>query len=131
MGGNENSPFEMNRNDKGDWTVTVPALVPGFHYYWFSVDGFAANDPGSETFYGYSKEVRGIEVPDSKGDFYVVADVPHGEVRARWYYSRVSASCGARWFTRLPIAIGRLSDVRSCTSSTAWAKASARGRKGV
>ncbi len=54
-------PYEMTRDEKGVWTVTTPPVVPGFHYYWLLVDGFAANDPSSETFYGYAKESSGIE----------------------------------------------------------------------
>src|SRR5512142_2819715 len=31
--------IDMSRDDKGTWTVTVGPAVPGFHYYWFLVDG--------------------------------------------------------------------------------------------
>jgi enterochelin esterase-like enzyme len=83
-------PYEMVRDDKGVWSVTTPPAVPGFHYYWLLVDGFAANDPSSETFYGYGKESSGIEVPEKGVDFYDVKDVPHGEVRISWYRSKVT-----------------------------------------
>jgi enterochelin esterase-like enzyme len=95
-GGNDNGlgkgPYEMVRDEKGVWTVTTPPAIPGFHYYWLRVDGFASNDPSSRTFFGWSKECSGIEVPDKTQDFYDVKDVPHGELRVRWYYSRVTAS---------------------------------------
>jgi enterochelin esterase-like enzyme len=95
-GGDDNGlgkgPFEMTRDEKGFWTVTSPPAVPGFHYYWLLVDGFSANDPASQTFFGWNKECSGIEVPDRMTDFYDLKDVPHGEVRARWYYSRTTAS---------------------------------------
>src|SRR5262249_20746538 len=38
-------PFVMQRDDSGVWTVTTPPAVPGFHYFWFLVDGVAVNDP--------------------------------------------------------------------------------------
>ena len=48
-GGDDNGlgkgPYDMVRDEKGVWTVTIPPAVPGFHYYWLSVDGFPANDP--------------------------------------------------------------------------------------
>jgi enterochelin esterase-like enzyme len=83
-------PYEMTRDEKGVWTVTTPPAVPGFHYYWLVVDGFAANDPSSETFYGYGKESSGIEVPEKGVDFYDVKDVPHGEIHIAWYHSKVT-----------------------------------------
>src|SRR5215469_533312 len=83
-------PYEMERSDDGNWTVTIPPAVPGFHYYWLVVDGVAVNDPGSETFFGYGKPTSGVEVPEKGVDFYDAKDVPHGEVRAFWYHSRVT-----------------------------------------
>jgi enterochelin esterase family protein len=56
------------------------------------VDGFPANDPSTQTFFGWNKESSGIEVPDPTLDFYDIKDVPHGEVRARWYYSKVTGA---------------------------------------
>ena len=86
------APYDMVRDEKGVWTVTIPPAVPGFHYYWFSVDGFATNDPATFTFFGYNKESSGIEVPDKTLDFHEVKDVPHGDVRAHWYYSKTTAA---------------------------------------
>jgi enterochelin esterase-like enzyme len=84
-------PFDMVKDEKGVWTVTVGPAVPGFHYYWLSVDGFAANDPGSQTFFGWNKDSSGIEIPEKGVDFYEPKDIPHGEVRVRWYYSNITA----------------------------------------
>jgi len=83
-------PFNMERGEKGIWTVTTPPAVPGFHYYWLLVDGVAVNDPMSETYFGYGKQTSGVEVPEKGVDFYEIQDVPHGEVRAFWYYSKVT-----------------------------------------
>jgi enterochelin esterase-like enzyme len=72
--------------------VTTPPAVPGFHYYWLLVDRAAVNDPGSETYFGYGKQSSGIEIPEKGADFYDAKDVPHGEVRARWYHSQVTGA---------------------------------------
>jgi enterochelin esterase-like enzyme len=83
-------PFAMERSPEGVWTVTTPPTVPGFHYYWLIVDGVPVNDPSSETFFGYGKQSSGVEVPEKGVDFYDIKDVPHGEVRALWYHSKVT-----------------------------------------
>jgi enterochelin esterase-like enzyme len=84
-------PWDMERGEDGVWTVTSPSVVPGFHYYAFIVDGVQVNDPGSDVFFGTGKPTSGIEIPQSGVDFYHVNDVPHGEVRSRWYNSLVTA----------------------------------------
>jgi len=83
-------PFPMKKGLDGTWSVTTPPSVPGFHYYWFVLDGVSVNDPASETYFGYGKETSGIEVPEAGADFYSVKNVPHGEVRAKWYLSKTT-----------------------------------------
>ena len=83
-------PFQMTKGADGLWSVTTPPAVPGFHYYWFVLDGVSINDPGSETYFGYGKETSGIEVPEPGVDYYAIENVPHGEVRATWYLSRTT-----------------------------------------
>ena len=82
---------DLARSEEGIWTVTTPPVVPGFHYYWFVVDGLRVNDPASYSFFGYGRETSGIEVPEPGVDFYAAKqDVPHGEIRARWYFSKLT-----------------------------------------
>ena len=83
-------PWDMKKGDDGMWTFTSPPIVPGFHYYAFLVDGVQMNDPGSDTFFGTGKPTSGIEIPENGVDFYHAKDVPHGEVRSRWYTSKVT-----------------------------------------
>jgi hypothetical protein len=83
-------PFDMSRAEDGTWTATIGPVAPGFHYYWLLVDGVPANDPGSETFFGWSKQSSALEIPDPALDFYDYKDVPHGDVRVHWYRSRVT-----------------------------------------
>src|SRR5438034_9292609 len=51
------SPYDMSKGADGFWEVTTKPLLAGFHYYAISVDGFAANDPGSRVFFAARKEV--------------------------------------------------------------------------
>ena len=80
----------MKTGEDGVWTVTSPPVVPGFHYYALIVDGVRVNDPGSDTFFGTGRPTSGIEIPEKGVDFYHAKDVPHGEVRSRWYTSKVT-----------------------------------------
>ncbi len=84
-------PLEMTRSADGAWSVTTPPAVPGFHYYWFTVDGLRVNDPASHAWFGWARETSGIEVPEVGTDFDAMkADVPHGEVRVRWHLSGIT-----------------------------------------
>jgi len=84
-------PLEMSRGEDGTWSVVTPPAVPGFHYYWFTVDGLRVNDPASYTFFGWARETSGIEVPEAGADFYnPKPDVPHGAVRVQWYQSAIT-----------------------------------------
>jgi enterochelin esterase-like enzyme len=95
-GGDDNGlgkgPINMTRNPDGVWVITTAPATPGFHYYWFIVDGLAVNDPSSETFFGWGRQTSGIDVPEPGVDFYDAKDAPHGEVRSFWYNSKVTGA---------------------------------------
>ena len=82
--------YPAEKDKDGFWTATTDPQVPGFHYYRVFIDGAEVNDPSSETFYGTGKDASGIEIPEKGVDFYHAKDVPHGEVRSRWYKSKVT-----------------------------------------
>jgi enterochelin esterase-like enzyme len=84
------STYDMVKGKEDNWEVTTKPLLPGFHYYAISVDGFVSNDPGSRVFFAARKEVSGLEVPGPDSDFLAVKDVPHGTVRTEWYLSKTT-----------------------------------------
>ncbi len=84
--------YEMTKDAEGYWTATSAPLVPGFHYYFLIIDGVTVSDPASETYFGYGKQASGIEVPEAGVDFYQPKNVPHGEVRERWYQSKITGA---------------------------------------
>jgi enterochelin esterase-like enzyme len=84
--------YDMTKDDQGNWSVITPPLVVGFHYYAFIVDGVSVADPASDSFFGVSKMMSGIEVPSPGEDFYDAKNVPHGEVREHWYYSKTNSA---------------------------------------
>jgi enterochelin esterase family protein len=82
--------YNMVKGAEGMWTVTTPPQVVGYHYYYLIVDGVQVNDPASESFYGVSRQSSGIEIPEVGVDYYSPKDVPHGEVRSQWYFSKIT-----------------------------------------
>jgi enterochelin esterase-like enzyme len=82
--------FDMVKDEKGVWTFTTDPLVPGFHYYFLIIDGVQVSDPSSDSFFGWGKMSSGIEVPEEGVSYYSLKDVAHGDVRQKWYFSKVT-----------------------------------------
>jgi enterochelin esterase-like enzyme len=82
--------YDMTRGADGMWLVTIPPQVVGFHYYTLVVDGVTMADPATRTFFGSGWDNSGIEIPEQGVDYYSAKDVAHGEVRQRWYLSKVT-----------------------------------------
>jgi enterochelin esterase-like enzyme len=81
---------DMQKQADGYWTYTTEPLVPGLHYYVINVDGADLSDPGSRAFFGGSRYVSAVEIPEPGSTYYSIQDVPHGQVREIWYPSDVS-----------------------------------------
>ena len=84
--------LDMEKQPDGSWTITTPPLVPGFHYYTLIIDGVEVSDPDSGSYFGGGKYASGIEIPEPGTTFYSPQEVPHGQVREIWYYSKVTGS---------------------------------------
>jgi enterochelin esterase-like enzyme len=77
----------LTKGEDGFWTGISKPQDPGFHYYTLKINGVDVADPASESFFGASKMMSGMEIPEKGVDFYEVKNVPHGEVRSFWYYA--------------------------------------------
>jgi enterochelin esterase-like enzyme len=84
------APYDMTKDENGVWTVTTPPAVPGLHSYFLEVDGVRVNDTISKSYGSTKMQWCGVEVPEPGVDFYDIKDVQHGEVRMKWYYSKVT-----------------------------------------
>lgn len=82
--------YDMVKDTSGFWSVTTDSISRGFHYYSLLIDGVAVADPASETFYGMGRMASGIEIPYKDGGFYALKDVPHGDIRIKKYFSKVT-----------------------------------------
>lgn len=84
--------YDLVNDDEGFWTVTTDSISEGFHYYSLLIDGVALADPASESFYGMGRMASGIEIPFAGGGYYALRNVPHGDIRIRRYFSKVTNS---------------------------------------
>lgn len=84
--------YDLEKDEDGFWSVTTKPISGGFHYYSLLIDGVALADPSSETFYGMGRMASGIEIPSDDGSYYALKDVPHGDIRMKRYFSKVSNS---------------------------------------
>ncbi|MES2775668.1 MAG: alpha/beta hydrolase-fold protein [Bacteroidota bacterium] len=84
--------YDLIKDTAGFWKVTTDSISEGFHYYSLLIDGVAVADPASESFYGMGRMASGIEIPFSGGAYYALRNVPHGDIRIKKYFSRVTNS---------------------------------------
>ena len=84
--------MDMIKKEDGTWEVTTPAQAPGLHYYTINVDGVGVSDPNSTAFFAGSRYVSAVEIPELGSDYYLKKDVPAGQVRDIWYFSKVTGS---------------------------------------
>jgi para-nitrobenzyl esterase len=84
--------YDMRKDESGVWTVTTAPQDPGFHYYSLVVDGVSVADPASSSYFGMGRMASAVEIPEAGVDFYTLKDVPHGDVRSRPYFSKVTGS---------------------------------------
>ena len=84
--------MDLVKQPDGFWTVTTPPLVPGFHYYTLIIDGAEVSDLNTRAYFGGGKPVSAVEVSEPGSTYYLIRDVPHGQVREVWYNSKVTGT---------------------------------------
>ena len=70
------------------WGTTSGPMDEGFHYYHIFIDGGTFNDPGTENFYGSTRQESGIEIPAHDRAFYEERNIPHGNVQQVLFWSK-------------------------------------------
>src|SRR5436190_2758573 len=81
---------EFKKGEDGAWTGYTRPLDEGFHYYAIKIDGAEVPDPNSHYFYGSSRSGSAVEIPAKDRDFYALKNVPHGQLREVYYFSKSS-----------------------------------------
>jgi enterochelin esterase-like enzyme len=80
----------FTKGDDGAWIGYTRPLDEGFHYYTINIDGAEVPDPNSHFFYGAGRWGSAVELPAKDQDFYALKNVPHGQLRELWYFSKSS-----------------------------------------
>jgi enterochelin esterase-like enzyme len=81
---------DFSKGEDGAWYGHTRPLDEGFHYYALKIDGAEVPDPNSHYFYGSSRWGSAIEIPAKDRDFYALKNVPHGQLREIYYFSKSS-----------------------------------------
>lgn len=81
---------EFKKGEDGAWYGYTRLLDEGFHYYMLKIDGAEVPDPNSLFFFGAGRWGSAVEIPAKDREFYALKDVPHGQLREIWYFSKSS-----------------------------------------
>lgn len=82
--------YDLKKDTAGIWTGESAPQDVGFHYYQLNIDGASVPDPGSFYYYGASRWGSGIEIPAADSVFFALKNVPHGDLRKSYYFSKSS-----------------------------------------
>jgi len=85
-----NTLYDMENDGDGYWRVTIKDLMPGFHFTNFFVDGQKTVNPNLPLGYGAFQPINYFENIDEKCEFFLLKDVPHGDVRMEQYKSSIT-----------------------------------------
>jgi enterochelin esterase-like enzyme len=82
----------FTKGEDGAWIGYTRPLDEGFHYYTIKIDGAEVPDPNSRYFFGANRWGSGVEVPAKDQDFYALKNVPHGQLREVYFFSKSTDS---------------------------------------
>lgn len=82
--------IDLEDEGNGFFSKKVNSITPGFHYHNWFIDGNAVKNPRAPFTYGCFEPFNFFEIPEGEDDFYLLKDVPHGEVRQELYTSSVN-----------------------------------------
>jgi enterochelin esterase-like enzyme len=83
---------EFTKGEDGAWYGTTRPLDEGFHYYLIKIDGAEVPDPNSMMFFGAMRWGSAVELPAHDQDFYALKNVPHGQLRELFFFSKSTDS---------------------------------------
>ena len=96
-GGSMSASYDLAPCGDGYWSCTADDINPGFHYCDFYVNGVKTLNPLAPYGYGGFYVCNFFEMPDRDADFFLLQDVPHGDIRMELYKSPVNGRTKAAW----------------------------------
>jgi len=83
-------PIDMQKDDKGVWSVTTDPMAPDYYGYSFVADGVNMFDPSNHAVKpNFLYRASEVHVPGAASASWEVAAVPHGEIHHHFYKSGV------------------------------------------
>jgi enterochelin esterase-like enzyme len=82
----------FTKGEDGAWYGHTRPLDEGFHYYQIKIDGAEVPDPNSLMFFGSQRWGSAVELPAKDQDSYALKNVPHGQLRELFFYSKSTDS---------------------------------------
>ena len=89
-GGSMPGEYALRKQADGSWQAVAEDILPGFHYCDFFVDGVRTVNPLAPVGYGSFRVCNFFEMPAPDSAFWLLQDVPHGDVRMELYPSSVN-----------------------------------------
>ena len=96
-GGSMPQQFDLHPTENGYWQCVGEGILPGFHYCDFYVDGVRTINQLAPVGYGGFRVVNFFEMPEEGSAFWLLQNVPHGDVRMEQYTSSVNGRVKAAW----------------------------------
>ena len=96
-GGSMPQQFDLHPAENGYWQCVGEGILPGFHYCDFYVDGVRTINQLAPVGYGGFRVVNFFEMPEEDSAFWLMQNVPHGDVRMEQYTSSVNGRVKAAW----------------------------------
>ncbi len=96
-GSMSNEKIALEKDEEGYFTKTVSGIPQGFHYHNWFVDGVKVTNPNAPFAYGCFGATNFFEVPRDDNDFWLMKEVPHGDVQIHTYTSSVNQHLKKCW----------------------------------
>ena len=101
VGGSMPGAYPMTRDEQGYWTIDLK-LAAGIHTHHYLVDGAMVLNPEMPFCFCCAEPANYFETVDETCDFYMLKDVPHGDLRLEYYRSSYTGRWKAAWIYTPP-----------------------------
>lgn len=101
-GGSMGQRFDLSPVGDGYWQGVGEGILAGFHYCDFYVDGIRTVNPLAPVGYGGLRVCNFFEMPAEDSAFWLLQNVPHGDVRMEQYTSTVNGRVKAAFIYTPP-----------------------------
>ena len=96
IGGSMPGKYPMTGDEDGYWTADLD-LAPGVHVHRYLVDGVTVSNPQMPYCFSCGEPCNFFETAGEDSGWYLMQDVPHGDLRMEYYRSSFTGRWKACW----------------------------------